>query len=245
MAVAQEGPAEPAVMARYADCLDEAARSPVTAADRARAWREAAGDGVPGALAGHCLAVALTGSGSYAQAATVLKTLLDELPPPLAQDPALRTELQVQTGHAWLLSRQPDLAQEMFARALDADPQNPARWTDRARARADQGDWAGARADLDQALRLDPEDAATYALRASAWRHGGNADRAMEDVQLALALAPRLPEALLERGILRRAAGDLAGARDDWLQIRMGAPDSVAAETAGRLLEQMDLNTSK
>ena len=67
----------------------------------------------------------------------------------------------------------------------------------------------------------------------------------MEDVQLALALAPRLPEALLERGILRRAAGDLAGARDDWLQIRMGAPDSVAAETAGRLLEQMDLNTSK
>ena len=72
----------------------------------------------------------------------------------------------------------------------------------------------------------------------SAWSRSA---RATEDIELALALAPRLPEALLERGILRRTRGDLAGARQDWLQLRLDAPDSVAAETAGRLLEDMDL----
>ena len=248
-AAAQEAPADDATMARYAICLDSADGTPSAAVAEARAWRTDASAGAGGevaaALATHCLAVALVGRGSFAQAATALTALLEDLPPALAGNPVLRLELQVQTGHAWLLSRQPDLAEEMFDLAVAADPQSPAHWSDRARARADQGKWRAALADLDQALRLDPEDAAIYALRASAWRHSGNPGRAMEDVELALALAPRLPEALLERGILRHAKGDLAGARDDWQQIRAGAPQSVAAATAGRLLEETGVSPAK
>ncbi|MEQ8503202.1 MAG: tetratricopeptide repeat protein [Sneathiellaceae bacterium] len=242
---AQDRPADPETMARYGDCLARAEAAPAATADQARDRRQAAGDTAAGALATHCMAVALVAGGSYAQAATALQTLVARLPPALAANPGLRLELQIQTGHAWLLTQQPDLAEAMFDSALEADPQTAARWSDRARARADQGNWPGARADLDQALRLDPEDAGIYALRASAWRQDGNIARALEDVELALALAPHLPEALLERGLLRRAQGDLAGARQDWLQLRLDAPDSVAAETAGRLLEDMDLKRAR
>jgi len=224
---------------RYGQCLAQAERDPAAAAANARAW--VAEPGRDAVLATHCLAVALVAEGSYAQAATALQGLVgDARAAGTDLDPAMLLELRVQTGHAWLLAEQPDLAEAMFDLVLQADPGTALNWIDRARARADREHWPAARADLDQALRLDPENPRAYALRASAWRRSGQPARAMEDVELALALAPRMPEALLERGILRSEQGDLSGAREDLLQLRLAAPDSAAAEVAGRMLEEID-----
>jgi regulator of sirC expression with transglutaminase-like and TPR domain len=51
-------------------------------------------------------------------------------------------------------------------------------------------------------------------------------------VERALAMAPDHPGALLERGILRKAAGDNAGARADWRAVLKRHPKSPAADAA-------------
>lgn len=232
-----------AAQERYGQCLGMVERDPDAAAETARAWiAEPDADRL---LATHCLAIALVEKGRYAQAATALQGLVGEAGADAGAggqvaDAAMLQELRTQTGHAWMLAQQPDLAEAMFTAVLTADGSKATQWVDRARARADRQRWQAALSDLDHALRLDPENARVYALRASAWRRAGDSARALEDVELALALAPRMPEALLERGILRHDLGDLPGAREDWLQLRLTAPDSAAAEAAGQMLESLD-----
>jgi regulator of sirC expression with transglutaminase-like and TPR domain len=76
-------------------------------------------------------------------------------------------------------------------------------------------------------------------LRASAYRHTGRPSEATLDVERALALAPDHPGALLERGILRRQAGDDKGARADWNAVIARHPLDPAAEAARRHLAEM------
>ena len=52
---------------------------------------------------------------------------------------------------------------------------------------------------------------------------------------------PDNAEGLLERGILRRLAGDEAGARDDWLKVLALAPEGPAAVDARANLERLDV----
>ena len=63
----------------------------------------------------------------------------------------------------------------------------------------------------------------------------------MADVNTVLMRDPIHPEALLERGILRRLNDDNAGARADWLKLLEIAPHSSAATAARANLERMDL----
>src|SRR3546814_11330885 len=84
-----------------------------------------------------------------------------------------------------------------------------------------------------------------YALRAAARRHLKDNAGAMEDVETALAIDARSPEALLERGILRFEKGDLAGAHKDFIQVRLLAPDTAAAVSAGQYIEQMDVKNGR
>ncbi len=56
----------------------------------------------------------------------------------------------------------------------------------------------------------------------------------------ALALDPQNVAALLERGILRRLAGNNEGARSDWERIRQLAPNSPEAATAAANLKLLD-----
>src|SRR3546814_7040409 len=72
---------------------------------------------------------------------------------------------------------------------------------------------------LNLALETDPRRVDALVLRASAYRYVDAPDFALENVERALAIAPEHPEALLERGILRRLKGDVAGARADWLKL--------------------------
>jgi hypothetical protein len=48
---------------------------------------------------------------------------------------------------------------------------------------------------------------------------------------------------LLERGILRFEAGDKKAARADLIQVRLIAPDSAAAISAGLYIEKMDVKS--
>ncbi|MFQ6016872.1 MAG: hypothetical protein ACE5KF_01640 [Kiloniellaceae bacterium] len=60
-----------------------------------------------------------------------------------------------------------------------------------------------------------------------------------KDVERALNLAPDHPDGRLERGILRRLAGDDLGARDDRLKLIEIADGSPAAEAARANLEKL------
>jgi hypothetical protein len=54
-------------------------------------------------------------------------------------------------------------------------------------------------------------------------------------------LEPGNPEALLERGILHRLAGDDAAARSDWLEVTIIAKGTPTAAAAQNNLEKLDV----
>ena len=69
---------------------------------------------------------------------------------------------------------------------------------------------------------------------------GDGVDQAAADLDTALSLDPQQPEALLERGIVRRLQGNNAGARADWHTLTETSPKTPAAESARLNLERMD-----
>ena len=82
-------------------------------------------------------------------------------------------------------------------------------------------------------------DALTY--RGAAYRRLNKLDLASVDLEEALKLAPNDPDALLERGILRRVRDDRQGAREDWLKLLVTSPDAPAADIARADLEALDV----
>src|SRR3546814_8744869 len=113
---------------------------------------------------------------------------------------------------------------------------------DRAVTFAANGRYGEAIDDLNLALETDPRRVDALVLRASAYRYVDAPDFALENVERALAIAPEHTEALLERGILRRLKGDVAGARAAWLQLlvgraQVGTPGPNAHLVCGLLLE--------
>ena len=75
----------------------------------------------------------------------------------------------------------------------------------------------------------------------SARRFLENFAGARQDVDRALKLRPTDPDALVERGIIKRLTSDDAGAREDWLAVIKAHPDSPAALAAQSNLEKMDV----
>ncbi len=78
-------------------------------------------------------------------------------------------------------------------------------------------------------------------LRASAYRYLDALELARDDIDRALARGPDNPDGLLERGILRRLAGDAPGARDDWLRAIALAEGTPVADSARADLERLDV----
>lgn len=223
----------------YKLCLDRIEVNADTAFEEALAWRDRGG-GLP---ARHCAALALVAMRKYGPAAERLERL--------AESPAgagMRVALLGQAGNAWLLAQRPDRAYAVFSAALAALAPDSAATTeqaelhiDRARALAEQQQWADAEADLSKALAFDPTRADAYTFRATARRFQERMGLALEDVELALAIAPELPEALLERGILRRLAGQDDAARADWIAAISRDPEGPVAEAGRRNLELLDV----
>jgi regulator of sirC expression with transglutaminase-like and TPR domain len=92
-------------------------------------------------------------------------------------------------------------------------------------------------------LRVQPNRVEAMVLRAAANRQLDKTDLAEDDVARALALDPAFPDALLERGMLRRLKGRDAEARADWMKVLELVPETSVADSARAQLEKMDVKT--
>ena len=88
---------------------------------------------------------------------------------------------------------------------------------------------------------LQPDNPDIYAMRAAAYRQLESADLAQENIDHALKLSPSHAGALLERGYLRRAKGDVAGARSDWLTVIQVMPNTDVAAEAQKNIEKLEI----
>ena len=70
------------------------------------------------------------------------------------------------------------------------DPDHPHAWLERGYLKSRQGQYEGAIADYDQAIRLDPRNAGAYANRSLAKSELGRHDEALEDLDQAMRLDP-------------------------------------------------------
>jgi len=239
MALAQRAP-DPApsgpAAREYSACMALARANPKTAHDSALAWRARGG----GDAALHCVAVALLGLGEYSQAADMLEDLAAHA---AAKRPELRAGLLAQAANAWLIAGKAGAAITAQSKALALRPNDVATMVDRSIARTSLGrDW-DALDDLNRALELEPGRFEALVFRAADWRRVEAGDLAAQDINRALALRPANPDALLERGLIRHARGDKAGARADWLNVIEITSDGPPAEAARRYLEALDVKT--
>jgi tetratricopeptide (TPR) repeat protein len=221
----------------YQACVAKIAVKPDDAFEDALYWRDHDG----GLAAEHCAALALLAMNQPEQAALRLDTIAHD---PEAGSAANRAELLDQSGNAWLLAQRGAQAEASFSAALRLAPRDPDVWADRGRARAMQRNWPGAESDLTVALTYEkrPE---TYVLRAGARRALNRMQGARADIDAALALNPRYADALVERGSLKLIAGDKAGARADWLQVLIIAPDGAAGDEARRRIEDLEIKPNR
>jgi len=218
----------------YQNCVAGIDINPSDAFEKALEWRTKGG----GMQADHCAALALIALDEPGEAATRLDMLARRSDAGTLTE---RAKLLAEAGNAWLLASQPANAEVALSAALKLTPRDPDLWTDRARARAAQLNWADAEQDLSNALTFDPTKAEVFVLRATARKEQGNKVGYKFDVDAALALDPTYPEALVERGIMKQEAGDIPGARADWVQVLVRAPEGPAADVVRNRIELLEV----
>ena len=218
----------------YQMCVAAIDMDPADAFERALAWRDQGG-GVP---ADHCAAQALIALDEPGEAASRLDLLARRSDAGTLME---RASLLAEAGNAWLLAAQPANAEVALSAALKLSPRDADLWTDRARARAAQMNWADAERDLSNALTFDMSKPEIYVLRATARAAQGNRVGHKMDVDSALSLDATYPEALVERGIMRLESGDIPGARADWVQVLVRAPEGPAADVVRSRIELLEV----
>jgi tetratricopeptide (TPR) repeat protein len=222
---------------RYAACMERARSAPAEGLALAEAWIKEK-ETVPGR---HCRAVALIGMGRGEQAVGALDALGAEIE---GHQPALAADLYHQAAMVEFDAGRPDAASALMDRALKLTPDSVELLIDRALVFGARNDYASALDRLEHARKLAPARPDVLVLIASAHRQLGHRQRAEESLNAALAIDPENVAALLERGILRRLAGDNEAARADWERVRALAPDSPEAETATANLKLLDQSGS-
>lgn len=222
---------------RYVSCMAMARSDPRSALREAQAWRRTGG----GAASLHCVAVALLGLGEYQQAALNLESLARSK----SLSAALRGDLFGQAGDAWTLAHKPANAYRDQSEALKLKPKDAELLLDRAITLSGMAKYWEALDDLNSALAIDPNLVEALVWRAAAWRHLKSYDLAEDDVTRALTLQPNRLDALLERGTIRKARGNLKGARADWRRIVDLASGGPMREAAQHELQLMDVKTKK
>ncbi|NJO67701.1 MAG: tetratricopeptide repeat protein [Rhodospirillales bacterium] len=217
--------AEP--QARYRECLAQIGIDPLAASNAANQWvKEGGGD-----AARHCRAMARQSAGLPRDAAEEFELLSANAPP------QRKATLLAQAADAWVEAGAPDRALAVLTEALALQPNDPALLIQRAQTSVALGQLDAAVEDLNMAIDSDGFLMEAYVLRASALRRLDRLDRSALDLDTVLSLDRDNPDALLERGLLRQAAGDRENAREDWRRVVAVAPDSAAAAMATRHLE--------
>jgi tetratricopeptide (TPR) repeat protein len=206
-------------------CVSFVRLHPKEGLERARLWRDQGG----GFYADHCIAMALFQLQDFPAAAQRFEQLATAT---MGMPPRQRAQALDQAGQAWLAAQDPAHAKADFDAALQLSGDDADLRIDRAEAFAELQQYWDAIDDLNRASELAPDRADVYFYRGSAYRHVESRDLALEDIQHGLSLAPNSTVGLLERGILRRLAGDIAGARQDWKRVTELAPTSPEAKAA-------------
>ena len=234
-AAAPVGPQE-APEARYRRCADQVRAAPAQAVETAGRWLNQGGS----LYARQCLGLAYVALERWEPAASVYEQAANEVPQ--AQN-ALRADLFVQAGNAWIAAAQPTRAISAFDQALTApglaDELRGEVHLDRARALVALENPAGARRDLDRALQLVPSDPFAWYLSAALARREGNLSRAREDIGRALEISPDNPDMQLLAGTLAGLAGDLQEAERLYRRVAERAPEGPAGQAARASLETL------
>jgi Flp pilus assembly protein TadD len=220
--------------AQYQACMSLLDRDPAGALDSAVEWERQGG----GDAARHCKALALIRSGEVEDGALELERVAEAMPQAKAP---LAAALFAHAGQAWTKAGNPQRALYAQNQGLKLNPKDVQLLIDRAMTYGTSGMYFEALDDLNVAAELAPEDPEVYAMRAAAYRQLETPDLAEENIDQALKLSPSHPGALLERGYLRRAKGDIEGARADWLTVIQVTPGSDIANEAQKNIEKLDI----
>jgi tetratricopeptide (TPR) repeat protein len=233
---AASGPVPKSVDARhYEACMALARQDPKAAHESARAWWQNGG----GDAAAHCVAVALLGLGQHHLSGQMLEDLANRTN---AARGALKAGLLSQAANAWLIAGQVRKSEKLLTDALVLAPKNVEILIDRSAVLATQQKFFDALDDLNVALEEQPKRVDALTFRASAWRRVDAFDLAEKDVAAALKHRPDYPEALLERGLIRKARGNWVGAQADWQRVLDIAEDGPLTEAARYNLDNLKLN---
>lgn len=226
-----------AAEARFEECAALAQSDPKAAIAQADGWR-IAGGGVP---ARHCLALAYAADERFVPAAVAFEQAARQAE--IAND-GRAANLWVQAGNARLAAKDAKAALAAFDAAitrgvLKAEALGEAH-LDRARAKVALADNAGARADLDQALKLVPADPLAWLLSATLARRMNDLPRAQTDIAEATKRSPDDASVALEAGNIAILAGAPDAAKLAWQQAVKNQPGSAAARNAEVALAQLE-----
>ncbi|MBX9813348.1 MAG: hypothetical protein K2X76_01450 [Sphingomonas sp.] len=227
-------PADPALAARYERCLDLATDDPERAIADAGEWATG------GYFARQCRGMAYAHLDRWAAAAAEFGAAAQAAE--IARD-ARAARYWAQAGNAWLAGG--DAAQARAALdaalasgALEGLALGEARF-DRARALVLLGDEAGARRDIDAALKTASADPLLWLASATLARRSGDLARAKADAIEAYKRSSDDPSVLLEIGNIAYAGGDRAGAASAWRETIARRPGSDPAKLAEERLRAL------
>ena len=222
--------------ARFAACTDLVARDPAAAVDRAGAWRLAGG----GIAARHCEGLAYVAQARWLPAATAFEAAARDAD---THADGRAANLWVQAGNAALAAKDAARAARDFDAALVRGGTGGADLgeirLDRARARFALNDKAGAREDLDAALKLVPADPLAWLLSATLARQSDDLQRAATDIGEAARRSPDDAQVALEAGNIAVRSGHEEAARTAWQAAVRNAPASAAGKAAAEALARL------
>jgi tetratricopeptide (TPR) repeat protein len=223
-------------MARFEACVALASANPAKALDEAGAWRIDGG----GVLARQCSGLAYAAMNRWPSAALAFEQAAKQSE---SDRDGRAPRLWVLAGNAALAGREPGRARGYFDAALSGGALKGGEageaHLDRARARVAGGDYKGARADLDAALKLVPADPLGWLLSATLARKEGDLKRAQADILEATKRSPDDASVANEAGNIAIMLGEDDAARQSWEEaVRLNAT-SDAGKAAAAALKQL------
>lgn len=221
---------------QFEQCAALAQTDPARALEAAGSWRVTGG----GVLARHCEALAYVAQKRWLPAATAFEAAARDAD---TRGDGRAANFWVQAGNAALAAGEPLRARIAFdaalvrgqALGLDLGEIH----LDRARARFALNDKAGARTDLDMALKLAPADPLAWLLSATLARQSGDLERAATDIAEAQKRSPDDAQVALEAGNIAILAGSEAAARIAWEAAVRNAPATDAGKAAAEALARL------
>ncbi len=220
-----------------AACAARAEGDPAGALTRARTDMQGT-NGLDRAIAGHCLALALSAQEQWPEAATTFAKARADLPSG-NDDYAARLAL----AEAAALQASGNAAQALAVLQGITAPGEPriaaAVAVDRARALVTLGRDDEAAQALGAARAADPDNDEAWLLSATLSRRQGQLDAAQQQIERAVILRPAGPDIALEAGVIAALAGRDDAALKSWRSVIETAPGTPAALTAASYIAQV------